>query len=84
MAATLGISGPALYRHFPSKYALFVEAADQLAMRLGRAWPDLPLGIDLADPAAATQHLDAVLAALIDATMRARRSGGSTAGRGAI
>ncbi|BDZ65960.1 TetR/AcrR family transcriptional regulator [Agromyces mangrovi Wang et al. 2018] len=31
IAAAVGVSAPALYRHYPSKYALFVACA--------RAWP---------------------------------------------
>ncbi|WP_346348742.1 TetR/AcrR family transcriptional regulator [Rhodococcus sp. T2V] len=31
IAATIGISGPALYRHYPNKYALFVHAATTTA-----------------------------------------------------
>lgn len=34
IAAAVGISGPALYRHFPNKYALFLHAATGLATSL--------------------------------------------------
>lgn len=34
VAAAVGISAPALYRHFPNKYALFVDAAERLAHAL--------------------------------------------------
>ncbi len=37
IAAAVGISGPALYRHFPNKYALFSQAATDLAKALENA-----------------------------------------------
>ncbi|MFC6151903.1 MULTISPECIES: TetR/AcrR family transcriptional regulator [Mumia] len=76
IAIAVGISGPALYRHFPSKYALFADCARSLASELLDDWPPAPLGVDLDEPAAARAHLDDVLAALIRTTVRNRRTGG--------
>lgn len=36
IAKTVGISGPALYRHFPNKYALFLHSVNELADSLAR------------------------------------------------
>ena len=41
IAAKVGISGPALYRHFPTKYALFVYTVNNLTQAL----------LDASDPA---------------------------------
>ncbi|MGH1561655.1 TetR/AcrR family transcriptional regulator [Mumia sp. DW29H23] len=76
IAIAVGISGPALYRHFPSKYALFADCARSLAAELLDDWPPAPLGVDLAEPEAARAHLDEVLAALVRTTVRNRRTGG--------
>lgn len=71
IAAELGISGPALYRHFPNKYALLVAAAEYGAdlIRCAAATADDP-------ERPATERIDAVLAALVTATIDNRRGGG--------
>ncbi len=68
IAGEVGISGPALYRHYPSKYALFAAAAEHAALRLvtAAAAADDPA----ADPA---RRLAAVTTALIDTTVEHRR-----------
>jgi AcrR family transcriptional regulator len=76
IAAEVGISGPALYRHFPGKYALFAQCARSLAQGLLDAWPPAPVGADLTDPVVARDHLEAVLAGLVRTTVRNRRTGG--------
>lgn len=73
IAATLGISGPALYRHFPNKYALFVQAALGTVGSL-RAAADAAVA-DNAD-ADAEQRLDAIVSALLTTTIDNRRTGG--------
>ncbi|WP_394553056.1 TetR/AcrR family transcriptional regulator [Agromyces sp. MMS24-JH15] len=80
VAAEVGISAPALYRHFPNKYALFAEAARRLAHGLIEA-TDAVAGDDFPDADAASlddprSRLDAVLLAVIDATIENRRTGG--------
>lgn len=66
IAAGVGISAAALYRHFPNKYALFAECANVMADRLvgalGEAPPDAPL--------------PDVLAAITRVTVAHRASGG--------
>lgn len=76
IAAAVGVSGPALYRHFPSKYALFATCATSLSGRLLDEWAAAPLGADLADPVVATAHLHAVFATLARVTAGQRRAGG--------
>ncbi|SNY54132.1 TetR/AcrR family transcriptional regulator [Paractinoplanes atraurantiacus] len=66
IAAKVGISAAALYRHFPNKYALFAECADVMADRLTAAVDGPPAGASLTD----------VLAALIRVTVAHRASGG--------
>jgi len=75
IAAAVGVSGPALYRHFPSKYAVFAQCATSLTGDLLEEWPPAPLGVDLALPEHALAHLDAVYTALARTTLRTRRSG---------
>ncbi|MDJ0395383.1 TetR/AcrR family transcriptional regulator [Rhodococcus sp. G-MC3] len=70
IAATLDISGPALYRHFPTKYALFVHTVMRLAGTLLAA---TDLGNGSADP---REQVDAVMLAIIDTTIDNRRTGG--------
>ncbi|MFF0532486.1 TetR/AcrR family transcriptional regulator [Nocardia amikacinitolerans] len=70
IASGLGISSAALYRHYPSKYALFREEL----MRVGRAMTE---SVQLPDDAAelsSEQRLHAVLDALIGATIENRPS----------
>ncbi|MFE3289916.1 TetR/AcrR family transcriptional regulator [Rhodococcus sp. NPDC059234] len=71
IAATLGISGPALYRHFPNKYALLVQAALSTAGQLR-----LTAENAAADAGSDEEQLDRVLRALIATTVEHRRTGG--------
>ncbi|MGW8483029.1 TetR/AcrR family transcriptional regulator [Microbacterium sp. NPDC055903] len=75
IAAAVGISAPALYRHFPNKYALFLRCAFALADRL----------IDDTEEAGASPvesvsdaraALDALLDAVIETTIELRATGG--------
>lgn len=73
IAARVGISAPALYRHAPSKYDLFRTAVLGLGQQLVDATSfvdDAPVD---ADPAG---QRDALVAALIDTAITNRRSGG--------
>ncbi|MFD4369053.1 TetR/AcrR family transcriptional regulator [Rhodococcus sp. NPDC058521] len=70
IAAEVGVSGPALYRHFPNKYALFVDAAMGLADALHESVTTVR-----EDPDAAVQ-LEQVLAGVITTTIDNRRTGG--------
>ncbi|MFD4180985.1 TetR/AcrR family transcriptional regulator [Rhodococcus sp. NPDC058514] len=76
IAATLGISGPALYRHFPNKYALLVHAAMSTVGGLRSASDGArEVGQDDPDPTPEGQ-LDRVLRALISTTVENRKTGG--------
>jgi AcrR family transcriptional regulator len=66
IAAGVGISAAALYRHFPNKYALFAECANVMVDRLVAALDETP----------AEAPLSGVLAALIRVTIAHRASGG--------
>ncbi|WP_336162109.1 TetR/AcrR family transcriptional regulator [Amycolatopsis sp. VC5-11] len=66
IAAAVGITAAALYRHFPNKYALFTECANVMADRLVAALDTVP-----ADAPAA-----AVLRPLAQVTVAHRESGG--------
>jgi AcrR family transcriptional regulator len=66
IAAGVGISAAALYRHFPNKYALFAECADVLVGRLVAALDEAPPDATLTD----------VLAAVTRVTVAHRASGG--------
>ncbi|WP_436533228.1 TetR/AcrR family transcriptional regulator [Actinoplanes sp. HUAS TT8] len=66
IAAAVGISAAALYRHFPNKYALFAECADVMVDRLAA----------VVDESAADSTLDDVLTAIIRVTVAHRSSGG--------
>lgn len=72
IATAVGISGPALYRHFPNKYALFLHAVNELADSLESALTDLDAGSD-EDP---DDELDRRLLATIRTTIDNRRTGG--------
>ncbi|MFD6426321.1 TetR/AcrR family transcriptional regulator [Streptomyces sp. NPDC060198] len=66
VAAGVGITAAALYRHFPNKYALFAECADVMVDGLVAALDEVP-------PGAASAH---VLAAVTRITVAHRASGG--------
>ncbi|WP_062983250.1 TetR/AcrR family transcriptional regulator [Nocardia anaemiae] len=71
IAAEVGISGPALYRHFANKYALLVAAAEEGALHLlkiARAADDPNL-----DP---EPRLDALIKAISEHTIDIRREAG--------
>ena len=72
IAASVGISGPALYRHYPTKYALFLDAATNLATVLERAI-DSDAEIEILDPAA---RLDGQILAAVRTTVANRRTAG--------
>ncbi|GIF22871.1 AcrR family transcriptional regulator [Actinoplanes tereljensis] len=66
IAAGVGISAAALYRHFPNKYALFAACADLMVDRLVGALDEAPPDAALPD----------MLAALVRVTVAHRASGG--------
>ncbi|MFF4585022.1 TetR/AcrR family transcriptional regulator [Streptomyces sp. NPDC001388] len=66
VAAGVGITAAALYRHFPNKYALFAECADVMVDRLVAALDEVPPGAGLTD----------VLTPLTRITVAHRASGG--------
>ncbi|MFE4722805.1 TetR/AcrR family transcriptional regulator, partial [Streptomyces sp. NPDC056728] len=66
IAAGVGITATALYRHFPNKYALFAECAHAMVDRLVGALDEMPPEAAAAD----------VLTALIRVTLAHRASGG--------
>ncbi|MFI6879949.1 TetR/AcrR family transcriptional regulator [Streptomyces sp. NPDC050400] len=66
IAAGVGITAAALYRHFPNKYALFAECAYTMVDRLVAALDELPADADPAE----------VFAALTQVTVAHRASGG--------
>src|SRR5690606_22011393 len=71
IAAEVGISGPALYRHFDNKYALRVAAAEAgagelLAAARGAGGPG----------ATPEQHLEALIRAVAEPTIEIRREAG--------
>ncbi|MBB6390620.1 TetR/AcrR family transcriptional regulator [Microbacterium thalassium] len=73
VADAVGISAPALYRHFPNKYALFVDAAQRLAHGLIEATDAVEVP---EEPDTARERLDALLNAIIAKTIENRRTGG--------
>lgn len=76
IAAALGISGPALYRHFPNKYALLVHAAMSSVISL-RSASQAAVAVDPDGPALTPEEqLDRILRALISTTVENRRTGG--------
>ncbi|MFE2616095.1 TetR/AcrR family transcriptional regulator [Micromonospora chalcea] len=66
IAAAVGISAPALYRHFPNKYALFAACANVMVDNLVEVVDEWPPDAALAD----------VLLALTRVTVAHRASGG--------
>ncbi|WP_410672336.1 TetR/AcrR family transcriptional regulator [Amycolatopsis sp. cmx-4-68] len=66
IAAAVGITAAALYRHFPNKYALFAECANVMVDRLVAALGEVPPDAGLAD----------VLAAVTRVTVAHRAAGG--------
>ena len=66
IAAAVGITAAALYRHFPNKYALFADCAEVMADRLVASLDDVPSGAPLTD----------VLTAVTRVTVAHRASGG--------
>lgn len=66
IAADVGITAAALYRHFPNKYALFAACANVMADRLAATLDEVPPGAPLAD----------VLAAVTQGTVTHRASSG--------
>ncbi|MEZ0109363.1 AcrR family transcriptional regulator [Catenulispora sp. EB89] len=66
IAAGVGITAAALYRHFPNKYALFAECAELMVDGLVAALDEVPSDAALAD----------VLRPLIQVTVAHRASGG--------
>jgi len=57
IAARVGITAPALYRHFPNKYALFAECAGFMADGLVEALEALPADAGLEDVLRATAQV---------------------------
>ncbi|MER5478990.1 TetR/AcrR family transcriptional regulator [Streptomyces sp. NPDC002734] len=66
IAAGVGITAAALYRHFPNKYALFAECADVMIDRLVTALDEVPAGAPLPE----------VLTAVARVTVAHRAAGG--------
>ena len=66
IAASVGITAAALYRHFPNKYALFVHCANALADGL----------VETLDQLGDAADLEAILSALARTTVANRASGG--------
>lgn len=72
IAAAVGISGPALYRHFPNKYALFSQAATDLAKALENAVAQDDADV-VGDP---VDRLDHQILAAVRTTVAHRRTAG--------
>ncbi|MFB9685021.1 TetR/AcrR family transcriptional regulator [Amycolatopsis plumensis] len=66
IAARVGITAAALYRHFPNKYALFAACANVMADRLVAALADVPPAASLAE----------IFAAVTRVTVAHRETGG--------
>ncbi|QKJ20717.1 TetR/AcrR family transcriptional regulator [Microbacterium hominis] len=75
VAQAVGISAPALYRHFPNKYALFAQTVFDLAHRLVESTTDAA-AMPIDDAAQARTALDMHLNALISTTIEMRATGG--------
>lgn len=76
IATKVGISAPALYRHYPSKYDMFAAAVLGLGQQLVECtdFVDVGTGPELATRSRAV--LDRVIDAVIDVALRNRESGG--------
>lgn len=75
IADAVGISAPALYRHFPNKYALFVTTAFALVQQLIEA-TDAPSAQPVETATDARAALDELLDAVIATTVELRAIGG--------
>ncbi|WP_246442032.1 TetR/AcrR family transcriptional regulator [Rhodococcus triatomae] len=73
IASAVGISGAALYRHFPNKYALFREVTSNLAGALEVA---STAADGTSPPTESSEIFDAQLGAIIGTTIDLRRSAG--------
>ncbi|WP_072687480.1 TetR/AcrR family transcriptional regulator [Rhodococcus marinonascens] len=73
IAATIGISGPALYRHYPSKYALLVHAANTAADALQASADGALTGVTGNAP---QDRLDHLIAALVANSIENRKVAG--------
>lgn len=73
IAGEVGISAPALYRHYASKYDLFRDAVLALSQQLVDA---TDLATDQTAEATDEATLDQLVEALIDVALRNRESGG--------
>ncbi|WP_084700782.1 TetR/AcrR family transcriptional regulator [Cryptosporangium arvum] len=71
IAGAVGITGPAIYRHFPNKYAMLVHATRELTVTI-RGTVDRALA-ESTDP---REKLDHVLDALATLSVEQRRVGG--------
>lgn len=78
IAARVGISAAALYRHYAGKYELFRGAVLGLGGQLVDGTADLhgPSDLDGADDEDARQQFDALVGALVDVALANRTSGG--------
>ena len=72
IASSVGISGSALYRHFPNKYAMFRHAALELTDALESALDAVSVAADATD----RERLREDLLAVIRTTVRNRRTAG--------
>lgn len=73
IAASLDISGPAVYRHFPNKYALLEHAITSASDALCHAVEDAVTATDGKAPA---ERIDAILDAALRVSFERRKTGG--------
>lgn len=76
IATTVGISGPALYRHFPTKYSLFVDTVMRMTDSLVAATDPAVIDPSVDDVEDPQSRIDAVIGAIIATTIDNRRTGG--------
>lgn len=76
IAGVLGISGPALYRHFPNKYALFQHAVMELVNGLLSASAPTEPADGSASPPPPAERIEQILSSLIGLAVDNRRTGG--------